>query len=90
MNETVDKIYDLVKDNTRELRYIKEHCIVVDARLDKNEGCHADLKKRINEIDLKINTIENEIEPMKKIMWIVLVLLITSVGGALLSLIFTR
>jgi len=86
----MDEILESVKDNARELKYLRDECVVVERRLDKNDQCHNDLKDRMGRFELKMNTIEGEVAPMKKIMWIVLTLLITTVGGAILALVIIR
>lgn len=90
MKALMEKIHEQVKDNARELKYLQDDHRQMWRKLDKNDQCHTDIKARLNDFNLKINTIENELAPIKKIMWIVLSLLITSVGGAILALVLVR
>ena len=90
MVDIMQKIHDQVKDNARELKYLKDQCGVIDRRADKNDQCHSDMKARMGKMDLKLNTVQLEVTPIKRIMWIVLTLLITSVGGAVLALVIIK
>jgi len=90
MTILMDKIYEEVKDNQREFKYLRSECQDIKDRLDKNDRCHTDIKNRLVDQEKTTIRIEGEVSPMKKIMWIVLGLLITSVGGAILSLVFIK
>ncbi len=83
----------------KELQVCKDTIVdKINCSNDKNSTCHVDIKKKIVEIDVKnklenkdlknsINNIEKSIEPIKKISWTILIIILSGFITGVLNLI---
>lgn len=90
--QLMEQIHDQVKDNASELKYARRDLdslnLKIDATIEKNSLCHTDLKGKIGDVNARILKLELEVAPVKRIVWAVLITMITGIVGGAVAILF--